>query len=711
MPAEIADAKAKANMKPLKWLTSPLPLSWHFGGLVASIAIPAIFLGAYLISQQQQAQIATIERDAMARASAISHASDSAVISIISALRALGSQSDLAGGGLDSFVNQARRSFAKTGITVTLRDDTLNALKGSQQAADGLDLGVDDKVLAREALESGVAKVSDYSVAAGTGASVVHVWVPVEAASPPRLLLDAMIPAESFNATLLQSQLPKGWSAGLSDRHYRIIARTEDYERFVGQLISEDTRRNTITSSGIMRSNDLLGRPTMQAFLHSDLTGWRLSTWAPRSLIEGRMQESWMKFLLMAGALTALAAASAWLWARRMASAVTDLAESARRLESDRLLDDVKTPILEVNKLRDTISAAAAELIRRKAALAENEERLRMALDAGGMGVWEWDPETDVAYFDATEHRLTGIAPETIPVTGAMFISRIHPDDSVRVTSALMRAAETGLPFNEEFRFSRSDGSILWLAGRGSAKPASAGGRKRFVGVNFDISDEKEAAARTRSLLREVSHRSKNLLAVIMAIGRLTARDAPSVKAYERALTLRVGALAASQDLIVASNWQGVDLEALVRGQLNAVGHEKSTRACLSGPEVALNPTAAQNLGMAIAELGLNAIEHGALSNDTGTLTVSWDLRPPERPDKIVLNWIERNGPSVAPAQKRGYGLAVVERLVAQSLKAKADIQFAAEGVQWSLSAPLDAMVARHREFEEISPEKAGRTI
>ena len=233
------------------------------------------------------------------------------------------------------------------------------------------------------------------------------------------------------------------------------------------------------------------------------------------------------------------------------------------------------------------------------------------------------------------------------------------------------------------------------------------GARPRFMGVHFDITDEKETADRTRALLLEVSHRSKNLLAVILAISRLTARDAPTIQAYERALTLRVGALAASQDLIVASDWQGVGLKGLILGQLNAVIHEKISRARVSGPEVTLNPTAAQNLGMAIAELGLNAIDHGSLSNGSGTVTVSWVLSPPERPDRIVLNWIERDGPTVTPAQKPGYGLAVVERLVSQSLKAKADIQFVSEGVRWTLSAPLDTLVTRHRNFEIGLPEDA----
>ena len=692
MPVDFTENMKQRFAACYRWLSPPWPLSWHIAALVGSIALPALFLGAFLLNQQHQAELEIVTRDAVARVEAISHSTDAAIMGIVSTLRGIGANPALASGDVESFVKQSQASFGDAGIAVTLWNEALTAIKSTQDSGLVLRLAGEEAELARNALASGNPKFSNFSTAPGSGLPVVHVWVPIKVFAQPKFLLNAMIPATSFNKTLLQSQLPLGWAAGVSDRHDHIIGRTEGYEQFVGRLISEETRRKSIAPSGIIRTTDLLGRPTLQAYVHSQLTGWRLATWAPRSLIEARALENWNLFMGMGGLLAAFAAMSAWLWASRMTASVSELAESARLLESDRLLDEVKTPVLEVNILRDTISMAAAELIRRKEALAENEERLRLALDSGGMGVWEWDPETDVAFFDAAQYRLTGFEPDAMPATGAMFIAQIHPDDTQRVTAALKKAAESGEPYNEEFRFFHPDGSMLWLAGRGRAMPESGSGRKRFVGVNFDITEEREHAARTRALLREVSHRSKNLLAVILAIGRLTARDAPTVKAYERALTLRVGALAASQDLIVASDWQGVDMKALVLGQLNALINDKIARARVSGPEITLNPTAAQNLGMAIAELGLNAVDHGALSNDAGTVTISWDVTVP---GQLSLSWTEQGGPAVTPAQKRGYGLAVVERLVVQSLKAKAHIQFAVEGVRWSLSAPLDTMVSR----------------
>ena len=705
MPADGIDAVMQPKTGWFSRLSPPWPLSWHLGALVASVALPALFLGAYLLNQQHRAELDVIERDATARAEAMSYATDAAVMGIISTLKAIGANPALEGKDFSSIIDQSQASFSNTDIVVTLWDANIKPVKSTQESKVRSDLLDGDEAFARNALDSRNPQISDFSFGRGSADHVVHVWVPVEIGLKRQYLLEAMIPTKFFNATLLHHQLPFGWSAGISDRRDRIIARTDDYERFVGQLISEDTRRNTIGPAGIMRSVDLIGRPTMQAYLHSDLTGWRMSTWAPRSLIEARAQENWTNFMLMGGTLAAFAALSAWIWASRMTASVTELAESAQRLASDNLLDDVETPVLEVRDLRNTISTAAAELIRRKHALGQNVERLSLALDAGGMGVWEWEPDTDATLWDDGIFRMTGFDSSVTPASGKAFIERIHKDDIGRVQAAMAETMANNKPTNVDFRFLRPDGVQRWFAIRGSNFPERNGMRSRLMGVNFDITDEKDAAARTHALLREVSHRTKNLLAIILAISRVTARDATTVQGYERSLSSRIAGLAASQDLIVASDWQSVELHALISSQLKAVLHETSDRIELAGPKLILNPTAAQNLGMAITELVLNAIEHGALSNDIGRVDVSWKIVTAEAVNEILIEWSERNGPLVAGVQKRGYGLAVIERLVIQSLKAKTDIKFAADGIRWSILAPVETLVLPNTETDNGTAE------
>ncbi len=704
MPKTSGETSQSLVDKVLGWISPPWPLSWHLGALVASVALPALILAAYLVIQQQREELLIVERDALARVEVLSNATDASVIAIATTLRAIGANPAIRNGDFTTFIAQTEASFGEGGIAVALRDDKLNILQTTQIPAAPVVLGERDDIFARESLNKGVWRVSNFSVAPDTNLGVIHIWVPLTIVSQPPLLLDATVPVTLFNATLSQSPGPEGWNSGISDRDDRFIANSENSQKFVGQLINEDARNLTVEPKGIIGTVNSLGLPMLQAYHYSELTGWRLSTWAPRSFIEEGARAAWMSFAVMAAALAALSAASAWLWASRMSATVSDLAKSARLLQSDELLEDKVTPIVEVNTLRDTISVAAAELVRRKAELAFNEERLRLALAAGGMGVWEWDTTTDLTHWDEAMFRMTGFPQDGPPISGKTYISRIHPEDARRVEAAISAAVEKDQPLSIDYRFSRPDGIVRWFSVRGAKFCRTVDARNpRFMGVHFDISNDVETAARTRSLLLEVSHRSKNLLAVILAITRLTAREAKTVQAYERALSIRVGALSASQDLIVASDWRGVDLKALVSSQLNAVWRETAVRTIVSGPEITLNPTAAQNLGMAIIELALNAIEHGALANDTGIVKVSWTLSSAAGADKMLLTWVETGGPPVAPVKRRGYGLSVVERLVAQSLKAKAVMSFDTEGVTWELAVPLEVLAANidYRAFVE----------
>ena len=175
-----------------------------------------------------------------------------------------------------------------------------------------------------------------------------------------------------------------------------------------------------------------------------------------------------------------------------------------------------------------------------------------------------------------------------------------------------------------------------------------------LVGVAYDITDQKQSLSRTDALLREVSHRSKNMLALILAMARLTAREAVDVKSHLKDFALRVAGLAASQDLIVAADWQSVDFGALAFAEVEAVARTDAARVTITGPSFLVTPEAAQTLGMIVTELTLNAVEHGALSAAGGEVRLSWEF-----PDDatIMISWHETGGPDYDPELPKGYGM------------------------------------------------------
>ena len=211
--------------------------------------------------------------------------------------------------------------------------------------------------------------------------------------------------------------------------------------------------------------------------------------------------------------------------------------------------------------------------------------------------------------------------------------------------------------------------------------------------ASVDLTERKEGEAHLRLLLRELTHRSKNLLAVIQAMARQTARHAGSIDGFLRQFGNRLQALAASHDLLVRESWYGASLNELVRSQLAVYLDGLSQQVTIEGPEVALKPEAAQNLGLAIHELSANAARFGALSVPEGRVSVEW--RGGTGPNEgIELDWRERFGPRVKPRRKRGFGSTVIETNLTRALDAKVELMFDPEGLHCRVVIPASQMVA-----------------
>jgi len=208
-----------------------------------------------------------------------------------------------------------------------------------------------------------------------------------------------------------------------------------------------------------------------------------------------------------------------------------------------------------------------------------------------------------------------------------------------------------------------------------------------------DVTDRKEQQEHTTLLINEINHRSKNMLGVIQAIARNTAaKDATDFIAR---FGERVRGLAASNDLLVRNGWRPVELDALIRSQLQPfVGGEG--RLALSGPPVALSPVATRALGMAMHELATNAAKYGALSCPTGRIQLDWSLDPGEEgaEDRFRLTWAEERGPRVSEPLRRGFGWKVMTTMVESTTSGRVITEYAPEGLRWRLDCPKSGVLA-----------------
>jgi PAS domain S-box-containing protein len=200
----------------------------------------------------------------------------------------------------------------------------------------------------------------------------------------------------------------------------------------------------------------------------------------------------------------------------------------------------------------------------------------------------------------------------------------------------------------------------------------------------IDVTERKESEAHLRLLMRELTHRSKNLLAVIQAMARQTARHAGSIDGFLTQFGARLQALAASHDLLVRESWYGASLRELIESQLSAYMANGEPQVVVEGPPAALKPEAAQNLGLALHELAANAATFGALSVPSGRISVRWALRE----GVLALQWREQNGPKVKTRRKRGFGSMVIERNLARALDAKVNMDFDPAGLLCHIDIP-----------------------
>lgn len=272
------------------------------------------------------------------------------------------------------------------------------------------------------------------------------------------------------------------------------------------------------------------------------------------------------------------------------------------------------------------------------------------------------------------------------------FTTLVHPDDRPANLNEMARLVRREIPYFEIFNRSiHKSGRVVWVHKFVLLLQDRHGRAINIVALVTDMTERKRQEEQIRLLMREVNHRSKNLLAVVQSVARQTAAYGDP-QSFAQRFSERLQGLAASHDLLVHNSWQGVELEELVRSQLAHFKDLVGSRITLSGPPLRVNASAAQSLGMALHELSVNAGKYGALSNRTGQVTITWTVEEGLREKRFTISWCESGGPEVREPDHSGLGSLILTRLAEQSLGAQVSIDYASKGVSWFLTAPLNSV-------------------
>ena len=338
----------------------------------------------------------------------------------------------------------------------------------------------------------------------------------------------------------------------------------------------------------------------------------------------------------------------------------------------------------ECRQLQDQVSAQAWELNLLRSRFARYETALR------GSRVTVYTQDRDLRYTSISNPMLGRSVEDILGHTDAEIMTS---DGSAALVAVKREVLATGETKRAELPLEDAPG-VRWHDLHIEPLRNEVGDVVGLTCASVDVTERKEGEAHLRLLLRELTHRSKNLLAVIQAMARQTARHAGSVESFLTQFGARLQALAASHDLLVRESWYGASLDELIRSQLAGYLDASANQVSIEGPALALKPEAAQNLGLALHELAVNAAKFGALSVPSGRVSIIWTRRDDQDGNAVDLDWTERLGPKVKTRRKKGFGSMVIERNLVRALDAKVNLEFDPNGLRCHIAIPASQILA-----------------
>ncbi|WP_207633161.1 PAS domain-containing sensor histidine kinase [Devosia aurantiaca] len=326
-------------------------------------------------------------------------------------------------------------------------------------------------------------------------------------------------------------------------------------------------------------------------------------------------------------------------------------------------------------------------------ALSASELRFRTLADTMPQMVWSTLPDGFHDYYNARWYEFTGVPEGT--TDGEGWNDVFHPEDQARAWATWRHSLETGEPYQIEYRLRHHSGQYRWTLGRALPIRDGQGQILRWIGTCTDIHESRHAADERELVAQELSHRIKNIFAVLTGIISLSARNHPEAKPFADQLRQRVFALGEAHDFVrphshlsSSRDGQGM-LSALVDRLMRAYRQEDEQRVVFAGDDIAIDDATATPLALLFHELATNAAKYGALSSDDGKVVITGS----ETEDEYSLTWRETDGPvTVEPEKLSGFGTRLVQMSVEGQMRGKVERHWLPEGLVVEVTLPKDAL-------------------
>ncbi len=327
-----------------------------------------------------------------------------------------------------------------------------------------------------------------------------------------------------------------------------------------------------------------------------------------------------------------------------------------------------------------------------------SEAEFRAIADSMPQMVWSTLPDGFHDYYNARWYEFTGVEPGS--TDGEGWNDMFHPDDRERAWSRWQHSLDTGEPYEIEYRLKRHDGIYCWTLGRAMPVRDDSGRIVRWFGTCTDIDDLKRLDQAKELLSQELSHRIKNIFAVVSALVALSARQFPEAKPFAQALRTRINALARAHEFVrphseVSQPLMGDTtlhnfLAALFMPYTDGAG---LPRIRISGDDAAFDDQAATSVALLFHELATNASKYGALSVPEGHVEVTTERSA--RGD-FHLTWREKGGPAIrGEPEQTGFGSSLATLSVEGQLAGKLSRNWNPDGLEVLITLPGTALSRR----------------
>lgn len=330
-------------------------------------------------------------------------------------------------------------------------------------------------------------------------------------------------------------------------------------------------------------------------------------------------------------------------------------------------------------------------------ALSESETQFRVLADAMPQMVWSTQPDGFHDYYNARWYEFTGVPAGT--TDGEGWNDMFHVDDQERAWTVWRHSLETGEPYEIEYRLKHHSGTYRWALGRAVAIRDDDGQITRWFGTCTDIDELKKLEQGRELVSQELSHRIKNIFAVVTALVALSARQYPEAKAFSASLRTRIAALARAHEFVRPHTETSkptigaTTLHAFLADLFKAYADEAGApRVVIQGDDAVFDDQAATSVALLFHELATNAAKYGSLSEKAGQVALSTALEE----DRFILTWTETGGPPVTGTPSRnGFGSSLATLSVQGQLGGRLEREWRPEGLHIVVDLPATALARR----------------